>query len=109
MEWDLFDKDGIEPSDIRQGKIANSYFLAGLAGMAEMQQLTTGAKCEDKKDAARLKDLKDEADDYLKDNFLVKNKNEAGCYPIVMTINGERIVVVVDEWFPFYVDHNGIE
>lgn len=35
MDWDIFDADGIEPSDIEQGKIANSYFLAGLAGMAE--------------------------------------------------------------------------
>ena len=56
-----------------------------------------------------MKELKDDADDYLKDNFLVKTKNQAGCYPIVMTVNGEQIVVVVDEWFPFYIDHNGEE
>lgn len=33
IEWDIF--DDIKPDDIRQGKIANSYFMAALAGIAE--------------------------------------------------------------------------
>lgn len=33
LRWDLF--DGIDPTDIYQGKIANCYFLAALAGLAE--------------------------------------------------------------------------
>ena len=45
----------------------------------------------------------------IMDNFLVHKKNDAGCYPIIMHVNGEDVVVVVDEWFPFYIDHEGEE
>ena len=34
IDWDVFGDD-VKPGDIRQGKIANSYFLAALAGIAE--------------------------------------------------------------------------
>ena len=45
----------------------------------------------------------------IKDNFLITTKNEAGCYAVILHVNGEDVVVVVDEWFPFYIDHNGEE
>ena len=45
----------------------------------------------------------------LRDNFLVRNVNDAGCYCIVMTVNGEDLEIVVDDWFPFYVDSAGKE
>ena len=41
--------------------------------------------------------------------YFVEEKNEAGCYPVILHVNGEDLVVVVDEWFPFYLDHDGKE
>ena len=45
----------------------------------------------------------------VSDNFLVHEVNEAGCYAVRMVVNGEELIVVVDDWFPFYIDHNGDE
>jgi hypothetical protein len=85
--------DGIDPTDIVQGKIANCYFLAAVSGLAE-----DPPEIAHKKIGLRILD-----------NFKTKNVNEAGCYCINMTVDGESIDVVVDDWFPFYIDSNGEE
>jgi hypothetical protein len=43
------------------------------------------------------------------DNILVKEYNEAGCYAIRMTVDGEPLDIVIDDWFPFYMDNKGDE
>ena len=78
--------DGIDPTDIVQGKLANCYFLAALAGLAE-----------DPPHKAHLK-----IGERIVDNILVREYNTAGCYAIQMTVDGEPLKVVVDDWFPFY-------
>ena len=78
--------DGIDPTDIVQGKLANCYFLAALAGLAE-----------DPPHKAHLK-----IGERIVDNILVTEYNTAGCYAIQMTVDGEPLVVVIDDWFPFY-------
>lgn len=85
--------DGIDPTDIIQGKIANCYFLAALAGLAE-----------DPPDIAHLK-----LGERVRDNYLVQKTNKAGCYAVHMTVDGEDLVVVVDDWFPFYMNKDGVE
>ena len=78
--------DGIDPTDIVQGKLANCYFLAALAGLAE-----------DPPHKAHLK-----IGERIVDNILVTEYNTAGCYAIQMTVDGEPLTVVIDDWFPFY-------
>lgn len=95
MEWDLF--DGIDPNDINQGKIANCYFLAALAGLAEDPKFMQD---ESQTDNLGLR---------IRDNFITKCKNEAGIYCIEFVVDGEPIEVVIDEWFPFYIDSTGKE
>ena len=85
--------DGIDPTDIVQGKIANCYFLAAVAGLAE-----DPPEIAHKKIGLRILD-----------NILVKEANKAGCYAIAMTVDGEKIEVTIDDWFPFYRDKNGVE
>ena len=43
------------------------------------------------------------------DNYLTKVPNQAGCYCLRFNMDGEEIEVVVDEWFPFYIDAEGKE
>ena len=85
--------DGIDPNDIQQGKCANCYFLASLSGLAEdepeIQHQHLGTR--------------------IRDNFLVTKANAAGCYAITMCVDGEDLIVVVDDWFPFYIDKDGKE
>jgi hypothetical protein len=38
-----------------------------------------------------------------------ENKNDAGCYAVNFTVDGEDLEVVVDDWFPFYIDISGNE
>ena len=85
--------DGIDPTDIVQGKIADCYFLAALAGLAEDEP----------------EKIKYALGERIRDNFLVQKANKAGCYAIKMTVDGEDLVVVVDDWFPFYVNKEGNE
>ena len=73
--------------------MANCYFLAALAGLAE-----------DAPEKAHLK-----LGERIIDNFLVHEVNEAGCYAIRMTVDGEELVVVVEDWFAFYLDSKGVE
>ena len=85
--------DGIDPTDIVQSKHANCYFLAALAGLAE-----------DAPEKAHL-----QLGERIRDNYLVTETNTAGCYAIEMHVDGEPLVVVVDDWFPFYLDKDGVE
>ena len=85
--------DGIDPTDIVQGKLANCYFLAALAGLAE-----------DEPGKAHLK-----LGERVRDNYLTQQTNFAGCYAIKMNVDGEPLTVVVDDWFPFYKDKSGDE
>jgi len=85
--------DGIDPTDIVQGKLADCYFLAALAGLAE-----------DAPDKEHLR-----LGERIRDNFKVKKVNSAGIYAIEFNCDGEPLIVCVDDWFPFYKDKNGIE
>lgn len=91
--------DGIDPTDIVQGKIANCYFLAALAGLAE----DPPSMKEENFVGPLNQGLR------VRDNFLTKDANAAGCYSLVMTIDGEDLEIVVDDWFPFYIDSSGKE
>jgi len=70
----LFDK--IDPSDISQGSCGDCYFLASLSSLAEFPN--------------RIQSI-----------FLTKSLNDAGCYAVELTINGEKRTVVVDDRFPY--------
>jgi hypothetical protein len=85
--------DGIDPTDIVQGKLADCYFLAALAGLAE-----------DAPEKAHL-----QLGERIRDNYLVTQVNKAGCYAIRMNVDGEPLTVVVDDWFPFYRNKDGVE
>lgn len=85
--------DGIDPTDIVQGRLANCYFLAALAGLAE-----------DAPEKAHLK-----LGERVRDNYLTQKTNKAGCYAIRMNVDGEPLTVVVDDWFPFYKNKAGKE
>ena len=45
----------------------------------------------------------------IRDNFLTRDVNAAGVYCVKMTVDGEPLEVVVDDWFPFYRDKQGVE
>ena len=69
----------VTPTDINQGYCGNCYFLSALSSMAEIPQ--------------RVKNI-----------FITKDINDAGCYAMNFWINGEYREVVVDDHFP-YDDH----
>lgn len=68
-------KNGIEPADIVQGKIDNSYLLAAIAAIAEGTDRTTKM-------------------------FLCHEVNSQGVYGIWSYINGEKKQCLVDSYFP---------
>jgi hypothetical protein len=74
-----------------QGRSSNCYFLAALAGLAEdvPEKRGTGER--------------------IRDNFLTKEVNSAGIFAVQFYINGESLIVCVDDWFPFYKNHKGEE
>ena len=67
---------GIAPSDIKQGECGDCYYLSSLSSLAEFPE--------------RVESL-----------FITKEVNTAGCYALRFFINGERRVVVVDDYFPW--------
>lgn len=70
----LYNKIG--PSDIKQGYCGDCYFLSSISSLAESEE--------------RVKEL-----------FLTKEINKAGCYAVQLYINGELRTVVVDDYFPY--------
>ena len=66
----------IHPGDIKQGYCGDCYFLSSLSSLAEYS-------------------------DRVKAIFMTQEINEAGCYAMQFYINGERIEVVVDDFFPY--------
>jgi hypothetical protein len=73
--------------------MADCYFLAALAGLAE-----------DEEEKAHL-----QLGTRIRNNFLTDEYNEAGCYAVEFYVDGQALEVVVDEWFPFYRDKQGVE
>ena len=73
--------ENIGPSDIKQGKCGDCYFLSSLSALAEYPE--------------RIKKI-----------FITDSVNEAGCYAVSLFVNGERKTVVVDDYFP-YDNHRG--
>lgn len=73
----------IEPSDIRQGILADSWFMCALAALAEFPVL-------------------------VRDVFQVKEEpeptveNEEGVYKLNLCKNGQCVTVTVDDYFPCY-------
>ena len=45
----------------------------------------------------------------VRDNFKITKFNEAGIYCVEFHVDGEPTEVVVDDWFPFYIDTKGRE
>ena len=68
-------KSGIQPSDVRQGKLADCYFLSCLAALAEVP--------------GRVESM-----------FNTKEVNAAGIYSINFYINGKKQEVIVDDYIP---------
>ena len=64
------------PNDIRQGKCGDCYYLSTLSSLAEFPE--------------RIKKI-----------FITREVNDAGCYAVQVYVNGERRVVVVDDYFPY--------
>lgn len=68
--------DHIDPSDIKQGKCGDCYFLSCLSSLAENPE--------------RIQDI-----------FVNDFVNKAGCYALTLYICGEKRVVVVDDRLPY--------
>ena len=68
-------KRGVEPTDIKQGKLADCYLLSVLSALAEIP--------------GRVESL-----------FNTTKVNQAGIYSINLFINGKRTEVIVDDLIP---------
>lgn len=68
--------DEISPTDIVQGQLGDCYFLSAVSSLAEKPE--------------RVKNI-----------FLTKEVNDAGCYALKLYINGEPTIVVIDDYFPW--------
>ena len=68
-------KQGISPSDIRQGALGNCYFLSALTCLAEVPE--------------RIERL-----------FISKQPNPEGLYGIEVCKNGEWLQILLDDYFP---------
>lgn len=80
--------EGIDPDDVIMGSCNNCYAFAAISGLAEADE--EEMELDQKERCLRIRD-----------NFLTKEINSAGCYAIEFIIDGEPRVVVVDDWFPF--------
>lgn len=74
--YDFHLMETINAHDIEQGALGDCYFLSALSALAE--------------DPKRIREL-----------FLTKETNYAGCYAVQLYVNGEKQTVVVDDQFPF--------
>ena len=86
QEFHVF--DGVDPSDVIMGSCNDCYAFAALAGMAEAHVDEAGLTVQEKGQRVR-------------DNFLTKEINDAGCYALTFIIDGQPRKVVVDDYFPF--------
>jgi len=68
--------ENIDPSDIKQGKCGDCYFLSCLSSLAEFPK--------------RIQDI-----------FVNDFTNKAGCYAVTFYICGEKKTVVIDDRFPY--------
>ena len=68
-------QDSIDPQDINQGQLGDCYFLAVLSSMAE--------------DPVQIFSM-----------FHTKQINKAGCYLVLLYVNGVRRSVVLDDYLP---------
>ena len=68
-------KSGIEPGDVKQGRLADCYFLSCLSALAEV--------------SGRVESM-----------FNTKEVNAAGIYSINFYVNGKKQEVIVDESIP---------
>lgn len=70
------------------GSCNDCYAFAALAGIAEAHEEERGLAEEEK--GRRIKD-----------NFVTKEVNSAGCYALRFIIDGQPRTVVIDDYFPF--------
>ena len=70
----LYEQPG--PTDIKQGRCGDCYFLASLSALAEYP-------------------------DRISRIFLTHEVNTAGCYAVQFYVNGEKRTIVVDDYFPY--------
>jgi hypothetical protein len=68
--------DGIDANDVQQGGLGTCYFLSAIAAITEFPSL--------------IKDLL----------FKTKQANERGIYEVVLFIDGDWMIVPIDDWFP---------
>mmetsp|Transcript_33133 Transcript_33133/g.44606 ORF Transcript_33133/g.44606 Transcript_33133/m.44606 type:complete len:148 (+) Transcript_33133:110-553(+) len=73
----------IQPSDIKQGNLGDSWFMCALSCISEFPHLVT-----------RL--------------FLTPKANELGLYRVKLCKNGEWTVVTLDDYFPCYPNEGPI-
>lgn len=76
----------IEPEDVKQGNCDNAHLLATLAGLAERDMTVDAGKSAPGK--------------CVRDLFITRKINAAGCYAMKFIINGEETIVVVDDYLP---------
>ena len=69
--------ESIEPNDIRQGSLGDSWFMCAVAALAERPALVE-----------RL--------------FITKDLNPQGIYRVKLCKNGEWVTVTIDDFFPCF-------
>lgn len=78
------------------GNLNNCYALAALASMSEALN-----------DEQNLKE--EEKGKRIKNNFLTREVNSAGCYAIQFIIDGQPRTIVIDDYLPFTFNRSGVE
>jgi hypothetical protein len=85
--------NNIEPDDIKQGNCDNCYILATLSGLAERD---LEADTESKLLGKTVRDI-----------FITKEVNKAGCYAMKFVLDGDIQTVVIDDYLPMKVNKHG--